>query len=145
MMIDRIKSWEELPFEWRTLLAAAESARDRAYAPYSHFAVGAAVRTESDRIFEGFNIENASYGLTVCAERVAIWNALAHGDKCIIELALVTNGGGTPCGACRQVMAEFADEDLPILVADTNGTGWFAILRDLLPHSFTGRNLIRSS
>ena len=141
---ERTLALAELSIEWRTLLAAAESARDRAHAPYSQFAVGAAVRTASGRIFEGCNIENASYGLTVCAERVAIWNAAAHGDSHIVELALVTKGGGTPCGACRQVMAEFAHQDLTILVADTDGKGWFTTLGELLPCSFTGQDLISS-
>ncbi len=126
---------EALAPEWRALLEAAKEARERAYAPYSHFPVGAAVRTREGRIYAGCNVENASSGLTVCAERVAIWNAVAHGEQEFVALAVVTGPGSTPCGACRQVMSEFA-EDLPILVADLAGHAWFTSLRALLPDPF---------
>ena len=138
-------SKRDLALGWQTLLVAAEAARERAYAPYSQFVVGAAVRTETGRIYEGCNVENASYGLTVCAERVAIWNALAHGDERIVALALVTEAGDAPCGACRQVMAEFGDEDLSVLVANAQGRCWFTALRELLPYSFTRSDLERPS
>jgi len=125
----------QLPADWRVLLGAARNARDRAYAPYSCFPVGAAVRTEAGKVYSGCNVENASSGLTVCAERVAIWKAVSEGARKLVALALVTEPGATPCGACRQVMQEFAG-DLPILVADTSGQAWFTSLARLLPDAF---------
>ncbi len=131
---------EELPLEWRALVAAANEARRRAHAPYSHFSVGAAVRTGSGRIFAGCNVENASTGLTVCAERVAIWKAVSEGESQFEALAVVTEHGAMPCGACRQVMSEFA-LDLPILVADTAGHVLVTSLTALYPQPFTQANL----
>lgn len=126
---------QDLTPDWRELLTAASDARERAYAPYSHFNVGAAVRTSSGRIFTGSNIENASFGLTVCAERVAVWQAVAAGQPDLTALALITEPGATPCGACRQVLIEFVGE-LPILVADTAGNAWLTDLSALLPDAF---------
>ena len=120
---------------WRALLAAATEARERAYAPYSRFAVGAAVRTGSGRIYSGANVENASSGMTVCAERVAVWKAVSEGEHDLEALALITESGATPCGACRQVLVEF-EADLPILVADTKGNAWMTSLSALLPDAF---------
>ncbi|MCD6518990.1 MAG: cytidine deaminase [Anaerolineae bacterium] len=126
---------ERLPLEWRALIAAATEARRHAYAPYSEFAVGAAIRTASGRIFTGCNVENASYGLSVCAERVAVWNAVSAGEHHFIALVIVTDSGAVPCGACRQVLSEFVT-DMPILIADTAGHTWITSLRDLLPDPF---------
>jgi cytidine deaminase len=120
---------------WRELLDAAARARERAYAPYSRFQVGAAVRAGSGRIYAGANVENASSGLTVCAERVAVWKAVSEGERRIEALALITEPGATPCGACRQVLAEF-ESDLPVLVADTAGRAWLTSLAALLPDAF---------
>jgi cytidine deaminase len=131
---------EELGSEWRQLVAAATEARHTAYAPYSHFAVGAAVRVASGRIYTGSNIENAAWGLTVCAERVAIWKAVSAGERDLKALVVVTETGATPCGPCRQVMAEFAGE-LPVVVADTSGHAWRTSLTELLPHAFPRANL----
>jgi len=131
---------EDLSSEWRELLEAARVAREGAYVPYSHFAVGAAVRTAAGHIYAGSNIENAVFGLTVCAERVAIWKAVSAGDRELRAIAVVTETGSTPCGACRQVMAEFADE-LPVVVADTAGHAWHTSLRRLLPGAFPHANL----
>ena len=131
---------EQLSFEWRALLAAALGVREHAHAPYSEFAVGAALRTASGRIFEGCNVENASYGLTVCAERVAMWKAISEGDHDFCELVVVTEPGGMPCGACLQVMNEFV-EDMAILIADTNGHAWLTSLRALLPHAFPRQDI----
>lgn len=128
-------SQHELSPAWRELIAAALNARDHAHAPYSHFPVGAAVRMRSGRVYAGCNVENASSGLTVCAERVAIWNAVAQGETEFEALVVVTAPGSTPCGACRQVMSEFA-KDLPIVVADTAGMAWMTSLRALLPDPF---------
>lgn len=120
---------------WQTLLLEASSARQRAYAPYSRFLVGAALRGASGRVYTGANVENASSGLTVCAERVAVWKAVSEGERHFQALALVTETGATPCGACRQVLSEF-ESDLPILVADTEGHAWLTSLKELLPDAF---------
>ena len=128
---------EQLPPAWRDLLTAAIEARRSAHAPYSGFAVGAALRTASGRILSGCNVENASLGLTVCAERVAIWKAISEGEHAFEALAVASESGATPCGACRQVMSEFVEE-MRILVADTTGRGWVTSLKALLPHPFSG-------
>jgi cytidine deaminase len=99
------------------LIAAAMAARQHAYAKYSKFQVGAALITADGQIITGANVENTSYGLTICAERVAIHAAVAAGHRSFQALAVVTAGGLTPCGACRQVIAEFC-EDLPIYLVD---------------------------
>ena len=130
----------ELASDWRELVEAAAEARRNAYAPYSRFAVGAAVRVASGRIYTGSNIENAAWGLTVCAERVAIWKAFSAGERELKALAVVTETGATPCGSCRQVMAEFAEE-LPVVIADTAGYAWRTSLAELLPHAFPRENL----
>ena len=140
METGEIISVDRLSLEWRAMIATATEARRHAYAPYSKFPVGAAVRSSTGRIFAGCNVENASLGLTVCAERVAIWNAVLQGEKQLVALAVVTDSGATPCGACRQVMSEFA-VDMPVLVADTSGHAWLTSLRDLLPHAFPRTDL----
>ena len=118
------------------LLQAALVARAQAYAPYSEFAVGAAVLTADGRIFSGCNIENASYGLSCCAERCAIFNAVAAGQRQIAALCVVADTPlpVAPCGACRQVMAEFK---IPkIILANTKGDINCCTLAELLPYSF---------
>src|SRR5206468_4728052 len=92
------------------LIHAAIDVRQRAYAKYSQFAVGAAVLAGDGRVFTGCNVENSSYGLTICAERAAVFAAIAAGQQRFELLAVATTGGATPCGACRQVLAEFAPE-----------------------------------
>lgn len=134
MRPDPIPSDQLAPY-WRALLDAATQARQRAHAPYSRFAVGAALRAGSGRIYAGANVENASSGLTVCAERVAVWKAVSEGERRIEALAVITAPGATPCGACRQVLVEF-EADLPILVADTGGRAWLTTLAALLPDAF---------
>jgi cytidine deaminase len=121
--------------EWQALFGAALEARQKAYMPYSRFPVGAALRTVSGRVYAGCNVENASSGLTVCAERVAIWKAVSEGEHTFAALAVVTEPGAMPCGACRQVLSEFA-ADLPILIADTEGHAWLTSLQALLPQPF---------
>lgn len=118
------------------LLNAAKQARLNAYTPYSHFKVGAAVKTHNGLIFTGCNIENASYGLTVCAERVAIFSALAAGYSNILELAVVadTELPVTPCGACRQVMHEFGIQT--VYMSNLNNSISKIGMQDLLPHAF---------
>lgn len=123
--------------QWEALIAAACEARLRAYAPYSKFLVGAALVTPDAKIFTGCNIENASYGLTICAERTAVFNAVAAGERQFSGLVVATPGGLAPCGACRQVLIEFG-EDLPVLLVDAVGGRPPQELRlcDLLPGPF---------
>ncbi len=121
----------------KELLEAALAARERAYAPYSKFLVGAAVRAESGKIYTGCNIENASYGLTVCAERNALFSAVGAGERKFTALCVVgdTEEPISPCGACRQVMAEFK---VPcIILANLKGDVKEYTLEDLLPYGFT--------
>jgi cytidine deaminase len=140
MRENKVVVLDELPLEWRALIAAATEARGKAHAPYSSFPVGAAVRAASGRIFSGCNVENASTGLTVCAERVAIWKAVSEGERQFQALAVVTEPGSMPCGACRQVMSEFT-KDMPILIADTAGRVLLTSLAALYPDPFTPANL----
>ena len=110
--------------------------RQRAYVPYSHYAVGAAVEAASGKIFCGCNVENASYGLTVCAERIAIFNAVAAGETRLQRLAVVADSSEpvAPCGACRQVMAEFGVRQ--IFMYNTAGQCKMVDMSDLLPYAF---------
>ena len=122
----------------RALIATARDCLGRAYAPYSKFPVAAAVLDEEGRVFTGVNVENASYGLTMCAERVAIFTAIAAGAKKLRALALTSKTGGTlmPCGACRQVMAEHFEPSAPVY-SDTGKDRYKTTsLRDLLPKAF---------
>jgi cytidine deaminase len=119
----------------QTLVVAALEARSRAYAPYSNFAVGAALQTTAGRVFGGCNVENASFGLTICAERVALAKAVSEGERDFRAIAVVSRGGATPCGACRQVLAEF-NPDLRVIVADLEGNRREFSLRALLPEAF---------
>ena len=118
------------------LISLAIAARERAYAPYSRYRVGAAVLTTEGASVAGVNVENASYGLTVCAERVAVFTAIAAGARRIREVAVVTGNGASPCGACRQVLREFGGDDLLIHVARPDGTTRTITLGSLLPESF---------
>lgn len=104
------------------LVAAALAARERSYSPYSKFAVGAALLTSAGEVFAGCNVENCSYGLTICAERTAACTAVAAGRREFTALALALSGGGTPCGACRQFLAEFSP-NLPIYIVDADAPG----------------------
>ena len=122
------------------LIAAAHQARQKAYAPYSGFSVGAALWTGSGRVFTGCNVENASYGLTVCAERVAVAKAISEGEHDFEAIAVVSPGGATPCGACRQVLAEF-NADLRVIVADLEGNSREFRLSELLPEAFSSGDL----
>ena len=131
---------------WEPLIEAAWEARSRAYAPYSGFKVGAAVLLQDGRLQAGCNVENASYGGAICAERGAICAAVAAGLRPgdLEALVVVTEAPDLtpPCGFCRQVLAEFA-EDLPVLLANRSGRALHR-LQELLPHAFTGRNLSHS-
>ena len=118
------------------LIKLALDAREQAYAPYSKYQVGAAAVTKSGRFFTGCNIESAAYPTSMCAERVAIFKAVSEGEHEFVALAVVTSNGGTPCGACRQVMAEFG-LDTVVLVADTQGKlRQEATVSELLPGAF---------
>ena len=117
------------------LLALAAQARQRAYAPYSHYAVGAALLAASGRAYTGCNVENAVYSLTLCAERVALFKAVSEGEHRFVAIAVVTANGGTPCGSCRQVLAEFGP-DMRVLVADAAGICQTWSLAALLPGHF---------
>jgi cytidine deaminase len=124
--------------EREALLAAARAVRRRAHAPYSKFAVGAAVRDERGRIHVGCNVENASYGLTVCAERNAVAAAVAAGAHRIRTVAVASGARppASPCGACRQVIAELGGADTEVLIAGASGDARRTTLRALLPQAF---------
>jgi len=117
------------------LIAAAAAARERAYAPYSNFKVGAALRTRSGRVYTGCNIENAAFGPSVCAERTAMFKAISEGEREFEAIAVVTHNGVSPCGTCRQVMMEFAPH-LTVIIADTQGNVRTTTIDDLLPDGF---------
>lgn len=101
-----------------SLIAYATAARESAYAPYSKYQVGAAVMMDSGEIYTGCNVENASYGLCICAERTAIVKAVSTGERKIKAVAVATAGGGSPCGACRQFISEFADDETVVIIHD---------------------------
>lgn len=118
------------------LMTAAHEARRRAYAPYSHYSVGAALLGANGDVYLGCNIENAAYSPTICAERVAVYKAVSEGITKFSTMVVVTENGGACCGPCRQVMYEFAP-DLLVICMDANGRISFeGSLRDLLPHGF---------
>lgn len=123
--------------DYATLMAAAMAARERAYAPYSRFAVGAAVLTRGGNIFPGCNIENAAYSVGVCAERAALFSAYAAGERDIVALAVVTptDDVASPCGACRQVLLELAPRSR-ILLFNLHGMQRLTTPQELLPHGF---------
>ena len=127
--------------EKQSLIDLANTARERAYAPYSNYAVGSALRTKSGHIYTGVNIENAAYPHTMCAERVAIFKAVSEGEKEFEAISVVTDNGGSPCGGCRQVLAEFGLDTI-VLMADKNGTlVKETTVRELLPEAFTPEKL----
>lgn len=116
----------------RNLVKLAKDAREKAYAPYSNYQVGAALLTKTGLVFSGCNVENAALGHTICAERTAILKAVSEGHRTFEGIAVVTKDGGTPCGSCRQVMREFAG-DLTVIVADEKGATKTYTLNELLP------------
>jgi cytidine deaminase len=123
------------------LVKIAAEVRKWAYVPYSHYQVGAAVLTDSGRIYDGVNIENAAYPVTVCAERTAIFKAVSNGEKDFQAIAVVTKDGGAPCGSCRQVMAEFSPEMLVILADENGKIKSESTLSALLPGAFGADSL----
>jgi len=127
--------------EQQALIDLANEARRRAYVPYSNYPVGAALRTKSGRLYTGVNIENAAYPHTMCAERVAMFKAVSEGETEFEVIAVVTNNGGSPCGGCRQVMAEFGLDTL-VLIADGDGKLQKVMtVSELLPEAFTPKHL----
>jgi cytidine deaminase len=128
--------------EERLLLDAARAAREHAHAPFSHFKVGAALETADGRVITGCNVENATYGLTVCAERVAVWKAISEGHRGFRRVAVVadTKEPTPPCGACRQILWEFGG-DLEVILGNLQDETGRHQLRDLLPLPFDARLL----
>jgi len=122
------------------LIVAAQQAAANAYSPYSHYRVGAALLADDGAVYTGCNVENASYGLTICAERAAVFKAVGEGARKFKALALVVGtpeNPGTPCGACRQVLAEFCNPDMPVICAALDGTITLRTsVGELLPHGF---------
>jgi cytidine deaminase len=121
----------------RELIEAAKAVRENAYAPFSEFKVGAALETDDGQIIVGSNVESASYGLTVCAERVAVWNAISQGKRKITRIAVVadTEELTPPCGVCRQIIWEFGG-DIPVIFANLHDKFETVQMKDLLPRAF---------
>jgi cytidine deaminase len=127
--------------ERRSLIDLANEVRKKAYAPYSGYKVGAALRTKSGRTYTGVNIENAAYPVGICAERVAVFKAISEGELEFGVISVVTDNGGSPCGSCRQVLAEFGLDTI-VLIADGEGKLKKQVtVRELLPEAFTPEDL----
>jgi len=128
--------------ENETLISAARQARENAHAPYSNFRVGAALRATSGRIFGGCNVENATYGLTVCAERIAIFKAISEGERGFDAISVVTDTDALtpPCGACRQLIWEFCG-DIPVIMANLKGRVEIMQMQNLFPRPFDSSHL----
>lgn len=128
--------------DFEELIETAKAARLQSVAPFSNFLVGAAVKTEGGKVYTGCNVESASYGLTVCAERVAIWKALSEGERQFTELAIVadTEQLTPPCGTCRQIIHEFCDS-ATIVLANLRGETQTCDIEELLPRAFDARFL----
>ena len=129
--------------KYKKLIGEAEKARKRAYTPYSKFKVGAAVLCDDGKIFTGCNIENASFGLALCAERVAIFKAVSEGSTKFEAIAVIgdTDKPCSPCGACRQVISEFG-EDIPLIMANLKGDVKIKKIKELLPEAFGKNDLL---
>ena len=127
-----------------TLIQHAVQAMQWAYAPYSDYPVGAAALTSSGKIYDGVNVENAVFPLTICGERVAIFKAVSQGEKEFEAIAVATRNGGTPCGSCRQVMAEFGTDTLVLIVNQDGELLHEYTVADLLPDSFGDDDLHQS-
>ncbi len=130
------------PDKLNQLIECAINARNWAYAPYSHYPVGAALLTASGKIYEGVNIENAAYDMTVCAERVAIFKAVSEGEREFTALVVATENGGTSCGSCRQVMAEFGLSTRVVFVDSEGNIHSDTTVGGLLPQAFTPEDLL---
>lgn len=128
--------------EYEALIAAAKKARENAHAKFSNFLVGAALRTKSGKIYGGCNVENATYGLTICAERVAIFKAISEGEREFDAIAVATDTGALtpPCGACRQLIWEFCG-DVPVILSNLAGKSEVMRMSTLFPKPFDASNL----
>jgi cytidine deaminase len=128
------------------LIETAKAARLRSIAPFSNFLVGAAVKTAEGKVYTGCNVESASYGLTVCAERVALWKALSEGERQFVELAIVadTESLTPPCGTCRQIIWEFA-KNATLVLANLDDETQIVSIKELLPRAFDARFLSRAA
>ncbi len=126
--------------QWDNLLKQAIEARENAYALYSGYKVGAALLAANGKVFKGCNVENASYGPSMCAERVAVFKAVSEGNMDFKAIAVVTANSGTPCGVCRQVLREFAP-NLTVIIGSIKGDYRVLTLPDLLPYSFGPEHL----
>jgi cytidine deaminase len=124
------------------LVEAARDARRWAYAPYSKYAVGAALLTISGKIYDGVNIENAAYPAGICAERVAVFKAVSEGERNFVAIAVVTKNAGSPCGSCRQVLAEFGVDTQVFLADDAGNVLKECSVADLLPDAFLPESLV---
>jgi len=125
----------------QTLIERALAVRQWAYVPYSHYRVGAALLADSGRVYDGINVENAAYGSSICAERTALVKAVSEGERRFEAIVVVTDNGGSPCGSCRQMLAEFG---LGLKILLVNGEGKLlreTTLRELLPDAFTPESL----
>ncbi|MFJ7754965.1 cytidine deaminase [Peribacillus muralis] len=127
----------------KDLIEEAKMAREKAYVPYSKFKVGAALLTVDGKVYHGCNIENAAYSMCNCAERTALFSAYAHNDKAFTKLAVVadTDGPVSPCGACRQVISELCDKDMPVVLTNLNGDTKELTVQELLPGAFSPEDL----
>jgi cytidine deaminase len=123
------------------LIERALNIRDKAYAPYSQYNVGAALLTESGEIFDGVNVENAVYSMTICAERNAIFQAVAHGHRSFQAIAVATDNGGSPCGSCRQVLSEFGPDIVVFTISSDGEIVLETAVRELLPDAFGPEDL----
>jgi cytidine deaminase len=125
---------------YQDLVARAIEARKNAYAPYSNYQVGAALLARSGKVYTGCNVENAVYPLTICAERAAVVKAVSEGERSFVAIAVASENGGSPCGSCRQVLREFGEKTV-VLIADTTGDYRETSVADLLPDSFSAKDL----
>lgn len=128
----------------KKLIQQALEVRQNAYVPYSHYHVGAALLTSSGNIYKGCNVENAAYPTSMCAERVAVFKAVSEGEHEFEAIAVVTSNGGTPCGSCRQVLAEFGLHTVVIIADEKGQVRYEASLSELLPGAFTPEDLRRT-
>ncbi|MBL6991381.1 MAG: cytidine deaminase [Bacteriovoracaceae bacterium] len=127
------------------LRTLAQKASTNAYAPYSKAQIGSAVMTESGQFFSGCNVENSSFGATICAERVAILNAVSSGHRQITKLYVYSKQGWPPCGMCRQVVREFCDQNLQVIIGDEKGNEQIISIEDIFPYSFGPEHLKRQN
>ena len=132
--------------EKEQLIELAKEGREKAYVPYSKFKVGAALLTTDGKVFKGCNIENASFGLTNCAERTAMFKAVSEGERDFAAIAIVadTEGPCSPCGACRQVISEFCAPNMPVYLTNMKGDVQETTVKELLPGAFSPEDLLNA-